>query len=1139
MDESTLHTEGKRSAITGGAISESVLNSSPTILKRSRSGSLVGLQQHFTPLEAAALATSVHGSYAITLDPTAGNGAFLARVPRDRRVAIEIDPDQLRAGEYSRNHPQLALCADLQQAAPLMRRAGVRVPRIHANPPFGLDWIAGDGSRVSSTVGTWIICQHLLVDDGLGAFITGRDRFFKEVMPREDAAGVYAIIDVPDLFEGVGLPIVLAFFTTATNRIDGQPALRLSLRRDQLVDAGPRIRELHDTHLRKVASPYSVSDVEIARSMEAVRLELGRAKRSQTSQYDVFAAGGRLAVRPSPITRLNLAKGGEANRLMRLDRQSISYFALNPKDWTFVADLASRGELTIAPDLPGLVADAQNAAALTTCPMYEVKPQQRLGFLDDLDEIRCIASDPERGYEAGERYAIATSSKVDIRRYEKATTSNRGEVSVRKFLEEAKILHVTIGAHTFDESADDVAYMIEHFDIPDPGDLATRFPERIEEANRVLDTLQEGREWRFKDFQRADLARMLVKGRGLLAWEQGLGKSLGGLSLALASVQRGCAERALIIAPQDLVPQWQKEAEFFYGIELEHIRTLADAHRVRRHLRAGGTGFYITHFEALSQVGSRDEALAHVTFKRSNTEEGDRILLDSKEFCPSCEGSINEGWQASPNVCGRCGYVHKRLTIKPASNVLAGAFRDGVIVIDEGTLFKGDTSKRSKAIRGMRASHRYVLTGTPISNFVNDAFWLLWWALGDASTAFPYAYDGGRAKFEEDFCVIEYMMGKAEEGKDNRRERRKVLPQVTNVSRLWRLLTGSMVRRRKEDTGEPIVARVMKPIDVPLGTAQAQLYKHWLSSATFDRFFRWKYPNHPLVEADLVERFAAGIGQLQKLEYATTIPESDPDRDWPGQLPIELSNFTPKNMKVIELAIKHAEAGEKVLIGSCLIDTGLWIAERLREYGINAVHITEENATGKAQTMSPRKRAKVMHEFRYGNAQVLCCGIPSIRLGHNLDTASCVIINGLVYSYEMFDQFIARAHRLTSKKDVTVYVPRVAPTSMDTAKWDLLTKKGAAADLALDGALATERHDPVSMDKVLRDLKAAGARIGAENTIDEASLEAGWLAQIAERAPAPEPVAVAPAPAPVIALPPRGPITVAPMDDAPQLSLFG
>ena len=150
---------------------------------------------------------------------------------------------------------------------------------------------------------------------------------------------------------------------------------------------------------------------------------------------------------------------------------------------------------------------------------------------------------------------------------------------------------------------------------------------------------------------------------------------------------------------------------------------------------------------------------------------------------------------------------------------------------------------------------------------------------------------------------------------------------------------------------------------------------------------------------------------------------------------------------------------------------------------MRAVHIVEEK-DGRAQTLGPRQRAKAIASFRHGDAQVLCCGIPSIRLGHNLDTAAVVIVDGLVFSYEMFDQFIARVHRLTSKRPVTVYVPLVQG-SLDEKKWELLSQKAQAADLALDGQLVPQREEPVSLEKVLRDLQRAGIRpTGAE--IDEA-----------------------------------------------------
>ena len=60
----------------------------------------------------------------------------------------------------------------------------------------------------------------------------------------------------------------------------------------------------------------------------------------------------------------------------------------------------------------------------------------------------------------------------------------------------------------------------------------------------------------------------------------------------------------------------------------------------------------------------------------------------------------------------------------------------------------------------------------------------------------------------------------------------------------------------------------------------------------------------------MVECFAAGLGQLTKLEYATTLPEADPDREWEGLTGRQLSNWTPKNLKVLQVALEHAGRGE-------------------------------------------------------------------------------------------------------------------------------------------------------------------------------------------------------------------------------------
>jgi hypothetical protein len=1109
---------GKRGQLTGDALSEEVLDSSRSVLRAGRpGGELRGLQQFFTPPEAAGFikeAIDPLGRLAV-LDPTAGNGALLAPWPREQRFGVEIDGDQLRGGDYQ------AIKGDVQRAFPMLRKLGVQFPRVVANPPFGLTWADGAGRPENSAVAVWRMSLALLAPDGVGAFICGRDRFRREVLSREDAAGVFATVECNDLFEGVALPCLIAFFVSPQERIGEGEGLVLEAESSK-EELGERAlsHEIKDAlrqagHYIGAFSPPRVGPVS---SWKLVDRELERRRREQASErptYDVeLRAGDRLSIRPGPFVRQALAKAGRLKLVETLHNQPVGHFALNALDWRMLGELEQECDLSIAPGVREAVASVASAAELEVIPLYEVRPQMRLGYLTDLDSILCTSSDLERDFLQGTRYPLRTDSRINVTNGKKVTRNKKGEPVVRKYEEEAKVLVIKVAEEELSESTEDIQYLLEHFEIPNPGDIATRFPEEVQRQRQLLDEVaSDGRangndpgfDW--KRFQREDLARALTKTRDgggfILAWEQGAGKTLGAAGYAQGAVRNGARNQVLFIVPQDLIPQYRQDISEKLGIEVQHITTPAHARRVAKHLRAGGEGWYITHYEVLSLLGVKNEPLP-VKELRARGAEGERVMLDSSEFCPACHASHHGGWQKhSPLVCsarhtdeitGRersCSYVHKRLRIKSAAHHLAGAFADGVICIDEGTLIKGDSSQRSKAIRGLKARNKLLATGTPISNYVNQIFWLMWWCLGDSSLRFPYSYDGGLAAFETDFCVVEYTYGREGSETAHRREKRKVLPQITNVSRFWRLSAAAMIRRRKRDFGEPIVPCTLKTVSTPMGVAQHELYEHWLNKTTFASFFTWKYPDHALVASGQIERFAAACGQLTKLEYATTAPEAATDRDWPGLAGLEHSNWTPKNTKTLELILQHVKAGEKILVGSDLIETGRWLCDRLLEKGVRAGHIVEERG-GKPATVNPKKRAKLMRDFRHGSLQVLLCGIPAIRLGHNLDTASVVVVDGLVFSYEMFDQFIARAHRLSSRKPVTVYV-MLTKGSLDEKKWALLSAKAAAADLALDGQLMDEREEPISLEQVLKDLQAQGVPLTGEE-IAEAELRAAWEA---------------------------------------------
>jgi hypothetical protein len=1129
---------GKRGELRGSALSEEALASSRSVLHPGRGGQR-GLQQYFAPSEASQLIARVFcASGELVLDPTAGNGGLLAPYIAEQRFGVEVDRDQVDAGDYH------AIRGDLQQVYPLLRCAGVRFGQIVLNPPFGLEWADPlTGKPVNSTVLAYRYALGLLAEDGQGALIAGRERFCKEILPRPEGNGVYAVVEIENLFAGAVLPMVIAFFVAPSNREQDAPILEVAGSRGQL-ESEELSQEIRDRReqtcgfLDAAATPSTTEAMQLA--FEAAQAEHTRRRkaRKKPNDHDLYLRGrGKIGVNLSPLAQLALNELGLLRDVQRLNNQASGYFALQLREWRRITDLVQQGVLTIEPALQEHVSGIIGAAETLITPLYPVRVQQRLGFLDDQDSIKCLVADPEKGFLAGEHYPVSVESQVTVSKDERIIENRDCEPELRKFEQERKYLKITIGEHEFDEDTQSIRYLTEHFEMPDPKHIGVRAPEQVKANRKLLREIAADYGWRkkglaFKRFQLDNLARLLVKGSGLVAWEMGLGKTLAQMVLAEASIRQGAENKVLLVIPQDLLAQTQREAEKWFGRKLEPIRSQADARRVAKHLAAGGTGWYVTWYEALSVVGRKSEQLPprllstpvqarlHNKAVELEREERKRSLvttdedkerqqermrknvqarLTTEDACPACRADTAKSWNGV--VCltrkGGCGYVHRSLRVGSAASYLSTTFRHGVICVDELSLIKGDDSLRSRAVRALHATHKYGFTGTPISNYVNDAFWGLWFCLSGgqaASLRFPYDYDGGKEKFTQDFCVIEFMMGREEDGEEHVRKRRKVLPEVTNVSVLWRLTACNMIRMRKEDTGEPIVPRRYVPVMVPFGVNQRVMHQRWLK--LFPDFFTHKFPDHELVRKGLVKKMAAGLGQLWKLEFAATLPQADPDLSWirhavHHEALDDPSNWTPKNLKALQIILEHVENGEKVLVGSDLVQTGKWLCDRLTEKGVRAVHIVEKNKkTGKYATKNPRVRSDKVTEFVVGDAQVLCVGVNAMRLGHNLDVASTVVLVGLPWDHASLVQFEGRVWRLTSKRPVNVFVV-MTRGSLDERKWQLLLNKGAAADVALDGQLIDEPEPPTDWSQVITEMVESGAEITADE-VPETAVKSVW-----------------------------------------------
>ena len=1203
-------SEHQKGTSLDGIDEESLASSKGVLSKGSFGSGQKGLQQFYSPPALAKIVKQMFGSTINVLDPTAGDGSLLAEIDPGYSYGIEIDAEQIQnAKDEARGYH--AIKGDLQHVYPLLRKGMDSFSAIAANPPFGLPWnepTYRDGKATNSAELTWWYMQQMLAEDGQMIFVDGLNHVNSKIVTMPGSAGIYAIIECDDLFEGTVHPIgiVFAVHEELGSRTEGTEIARRKFTLDTLDLAGEWLREQRKTILGRYNDPahrnwgshewpdkWKTIQTEYERRLE------GRIKKNR--EYDALLVGSsKVQFLPSAFATLALHKEGDSRAFHGLNGQSINYFTQNERLWNKLTSYAAAGIITLDPKLDAAVESVVGQVRKERVPLYKVKTTQRLGFLTDVEFLLCIKDDPTNRFVKGEHYRIDTRSQTNVEKETRVVESkkNPGEYEEKTFEKQKKVLKITIGHHSIydggNTASTDIKWLIDHFELPDPGDVATRHPEEIKAlevlVRKVMTEMQTASaKWEKKhdvsmpftvrEFQVKDIARMLFKGGGLLAWEQGLGKTAGAIAFKKAAVELGAQDATLIVTANDLLDQWKRECMRFLGKEPRLIKTHGQAKEIAHHLRLGGEGLYMAHYGTLSLAGTKGRNLLlppvvvkewqeprkvkgtgkyanafwidpdgneyhkeaelepvakkflmsltkpdgtpqypegsyqldniyyalrpmiHNKWKcvptdvggwyQSIPEQYEQITktLTSKDLCPECEADHRTGWNGA--YCenekpdgSKCGYSHYAVKVKPIASLLSTAFRNGIGVYDEIQMIQaraaGNDSKRSRAMRGPKFGWFLGMTGTPIKNYIDQAFWPLWKCLGNATTRFPYNYEAGPISFEGDFSVIEYVKN------GSRRENRKALPEVTNLSLLWRLLASSTVRRRKEETGEPLVEKYYHEIKVPLGLAQAEQFASWLKN--FPTLFAEKYPDHKIVKAGMHTILAPTLGLNWKLDYAMTLPLGDPDAQWTG---VEgLSNFTPANLRVLELTMALVKQGKKVLVGSNLKQTSGWLAEQLCKKEVKAVHILDEDGN----TVNADTRAKHVYSFQTDDVDVFCAGTKAIRLGHNLDAAQAVILHGLDFDYEGLEQFVARIHRLTSAQPVDIFV--ILPTldeqqTITTRKWDLLEMKGGAAELALDGRLIQKNEQMISETELIRDLMERGFNV-TEEAVEEAICEDAW-----------------------------------------------
>jgi len=119
--------------------------------------------------------------------------------------------------------------------------------------------------------------------------------------------------------------------------------------------------------------------------------------------------------------------------------------------------------------------------------------------------------------------------------------------------------------------------------------------------------------------------------------------------------------------------------------------------------------------------------------------------------------------------------------------------------------------------------------------------------------------------------------------------------------------------------------------------------------------------------------------------------------------------------------------------------------------------------------VNPRKRSEVIDAFKKGEFPVLIAGTEAVNLGHNLDNANHIIMCDYIWEHSTTRQAIDRVHRLTSKKDVNVYLLYIE-NSIDEKQLKLIENKGKSSDLALDGELIDQDENEIDFLKIAKEI---------------------------------------------------------------------
>jgi hypothetical protein len=367
------------------------------------------------------------------------------------------------------------------------------------------------------------------------------------------------------------------------------------------------------------------------------------------------------------------------------------------------------------------------------------------------------------------------------------------------------------------------------------------------------------------------------------------------------------------------------------------------------------------------------------------------------------------------------------LLVRHAQALAARPF--ATLILDEAQALKNPATQRARAARGLDASFRLALTGTPLENHLGE----LWSLYSIVSPGLLGSWEQFRERFATPI----------ERARD---------PDARAA--LGRVLRPFLLRRTKAEVARDLPPRIEIQLPIALAPAEQALYEDARLAAVAALTARGA---RALGEGE--QRFAI-LAALTRLRLLACHPRlHDPTSSVPSS----------KLARVLELAGELVSEGHRALVFSQFTSHLALVREALTAAGLRILYLDGSTPAG--------ERAARVRAFQAGEAELFLISLKAGGTGLNLTAADYVIHLDPWWNPAVEDQASDRAHRIGQTRPVTIY-RLVARGTIEEQILALHADKRALVAGVLDGADAAARLSARDLLDLLRGGSPAGPRSG-------------------------------------------------------------